>query len=673
MKTWLGKWLSAILLVILFVSTMGIRPARAASIVVNSNADASLATLDANSTCDLREAVYNAVNDVGTYTDCPAGDFSAETVTFDADYTITLTAELYIGGQMMIDGNGPGNTIIQSSTCNPVTLVDSVTQATNCTPATYRVFYFAAGATSNTLKDMTIRHGNCAGACSGGLNNVGGGVFAYASSFVTLDNVVLDSNKATNDGGGVYNLGAVTIMNSIVSNNRSDNRGGAVYLDDFVFPANGALNASFSTFTNNTAGDDGGAINANGSQGVTISQSTFNANSTSQYGGAIYAADQINIFLSTFTANHSDLAGGAIYHVGDFVNASAIINSTISGNTSPQGGGVFATGDDLNIYNSAIVNNDTNGFYMYDAGGNGPFALYNTIVADNVGAQCVKDGGVTFSADAHNIATDVSCDLATQRTSAQINLQALALNGGTTASHALGANSVAVDAGDDTVCQDVNTVNNIDQRAVSRTGYGAHCDTGPYEQRIGTVTVRSTGAEDGWTLESTETSNLGGSSNSSATTFRLGDEAGDKQYRSILSFDTSAIPDEAIVSKVTLRIRKQSQTGTNPFTILGGVRVDIRKLRFGSSVNLANSDFQAAAHATNIGVIPNRPVNNWYAKTWLSGSFFTIVNRTGSTQFRLYFAKDDNDDNGADYMSFFSGDYPTVSVRPTLIIQYYVP
>lgn len=673
MKPWHEKILGALLLAVLIVSSVGIQPARAAGIVVNSNADGSLPTLDANATCDLREAITNAVNGNGTYTDCTAGDSGGETITFDADYTITLASELYIGGLMTIDGNGPGHTIIQSSTCNPVTLVDSVTQATNCTPATYRVFYFASGATSNTLKDMTIRHGNCAGACSSGLNNVGGGVFAYASSFVALDNVVLDSNKATNDGGGVYNLGAFVIMNSVVSNNRSDNRGGAVYLDDFVFPANGALNVSSSTFDHNTAGDDGGAINANGLQGVTISQSTFNANSTSQYGGAIYAADQINVFLSTFTANHSDLAGGAIYHVGDFVNASAIINSTISGNASPQGGGVFATGDDLNIYNSAIVNNDTNGFSMSDAGGNGPFALYNTIVANNVGAQCVLNGGATFSADSHNIDTDGSCDLATQRTSVELNLGPLALNGGVTASHALGANSVAVDAGDDTVCQDVNTVNNIDQRAVSRTGYGPHCDTGPYEQRIGTVTVRSTGAEDGWILESTETSKIGGSNNSSTATFRLGDETGDRQYRSILSFDTSAIPDDAIVSKVTLKIRKQSQTGTNPFTILGALRVDIRKLRFGSSASLVNGDFQAAASATNIGVIPNTPVSNWYTKTWLSGSFFTFVNRTGATQFRLYFAKDDNDDNGADYMSFFSGDHTTVSARPTLIIQYYIP
>jgi len=673
MKIWFRKFLAALVLGVLVVSMAGVQPAHAISILVNSNADSSLITLDANATCDLREAIYNAMNGVGTYIDCPAGDSSAETITFDADYTITLASELYIGGQLTIDGNGAGHTIIQSSTCNPVTLVDSVTQATNCTPATYRMFYFAATATSNTLKDMTIRHGNCAGACSGGLNTAGSGIFANASSFVTLDNVTLDSNKATGDGGGIYNLGGVAIINSVISNNVSVNRGGAVYLDDFTFPANGSLNVSLSTFSGNTAGQEGGAISANGSQGVTISQTTFDANSTSLSGGAIYSKDQVNIFLSTFTANHADLSGGAIYHIGGFANISAISNSTISGNTSPQGGGVFATGDDLRIYNSAIVNNTTNGFYMKDTSGNGPFALYNTIVADNTGAQCVMDGGVTFSADSHNIDTDGSCDLATQRTSVQLNLGPLALNGGATASHALGANSVAVDAGDDVVCQDVNTVNNIDQRAVSRTGYGAHCDTGPYEQKLATATIRSTGTEDGWVLESTETSSVGGSSNASATTFRLGDQVGDKQYRGILSFNTTILPADATVTKVTLKIRKQSLTGTDPFTLLGTLRVDVSSTTFGGLASLANSDFQAAATASNVGVIPNTPISNWYSRVWSSGSMLSQINKTGTTQFRLYFAVGDNDDNSADFMTFISGNHPTLSARPTLIIQYYTP
>ncbi len=52
------------------------------------------------------------------------------------------------------------------------------------------------------------------------------------------------------------------------------------------------------------------------------------------------------------------------------------------------------------------------------------------------------------------------------------------------------------------------------------------------------LTFRSTALQDGWILESTETSNKGGTLNSTDTTFKLGDAAADKQYRSILSFNT---------------------------------------------------------------------------------------------------------------------------------------
>ena len=48
--------------------------------------------------------------------------------------------------------------------------------------------------------------------------------------------------------------------------------------------------------------------------------------------------------------------------------------------------------------------------------------------------------------------------------------------------------------------------------------------------------------------ETTENSNAGGTLNSVATTFRLGDDAGKRQYRGVLSFNTGAsIPDDAII------------------------------------------------------------------------------------------------------------------------------
>ncbi len=209
-----------------------------------------------------------------------------------------------------------------------------------------------------------------------------------------------------------------------------------------------------------------------------------------------------------------------------------------------------------------------------------------------------------------------------------------------------------------------------DQRGVPRP-QGAGCDLGALEYAP-RVTLRSVAAEDGWILESGETTNAGGTMNSSATVFLLGDDAADKQYRTILSFNTASLPDNAVVSRVTLKVRKQAQVGTDAFTTHGGLLVDIRKSFFGASVNLEIGDFQASANKLAVGTFGVTPISSWYSVN-LNSAAFPLINKTGVTQFRLRFQKDDNDDGGADYLKFFSGNYSAASARPTLIIEYYTP
>jgi parallel beta-helix repeat protein len=185
------------------------------------------------------------------------------------------------------------------------------------------------------------------------------------------------------------------------------------------------------------------------------------------------------------------------------------------------------------------------------------------------------------------------------------------------------------------------------------------------------MTFRSIAAQDGWILESTEVSGVGGTLNSTATTFNLGDDSSDRQYRAVLSFNTAGLPDNAIIKSVTLKIRKQGLVGTDPFTTHGSLLAEIRMPYFGTSAGLVVSDFQAAASKT-AGLFGITPVSNWYSVIIRTTSF-PYINLTGTTQFRLRFQKDDNDDLGADYMKFFSGDYATASARPTLIIEYTLP
>ncbi len=61
-----------------------------------------------------------------------------------------------------------------------------------------------------------------------------------------------------------------------------------------------------------------------------------------------------------------------------------------------------------------------------------------------------------------------------------------------------------------------------------------------------------------------------------------------------------------------LKIRKQGVVGTDPFTILGGLKMDIRKPYFGTGVGLGASDFQATAGRVNAATFRTTPVNNWY-------------------------------------------------------------
>jgi hypothetical protein len=187
-----------------------------------------------------------------------------------------------------------------------------------------------------------------------------------------------------------------------------------------------------------------------------------------------------------------------------------------------------------------------------------------------------------------------------------------------------------------------------------------------------TATFYSAGVYDGHILESGETTNIGGTLDSTSTTFNLGDGAGDKQYRAVLSFNTASLPDTAVLTKVTLKIKKMGVVGSNPFTILGGLKVDIRKPFFGASLGLVLSDFQAVAGKSAIATFGGTPVANWYSAVIGSGSY-PYINKTGTTQFRLRFATDDNNDNGADYMKFYSGNYATATNRPALIIEYYIP
>ena len=201
----------------------------------------------------------------------------------------------------------------------------------------------------------------------------------------------------------------------------------------------------------------------------------------------------------------------------------------------------------------------------------------------------------------------------------------------------------------------------------------AEFDVGAYELvPTSVLNFHSQAAGDGWLLESSETSSKGGSFNSAGTTINLGDDQSNKQYRSILSFDTSGLPDDAVIVSASLRIKRHSLMGIDPFTTHQGLLLDIADPYFGTTVALTASDFQAAAGRYAVGIFNPTPASGWHSVN-LNTAAFPKINKTGTAQFRLRFKLDDDNDSIADYMKFFSGDYVTASCHPVLSIKYYLP
>lgn len=186
-----------------------------------------------------------------------------------------------------------------------------------------------------------------------------------------------------------------------------------------------------------------------------------------------------------------------------------------------------------------------------------------------------------------------------------------------------------------------------------------------------TRTFRSVGTLDGSILESSESSGVGGTVSATLPTFCVGDDAANRQWVGILHFDTSSLPDTAVVTAATLRIRREKLTGTNPFTTHGGLLADARTRFFGATASLAAADFQAPASKIAVASFGGTGVDGWHSAAVTSAGL-PVISRSRTTQFRMRFSKGDNNDRGKDCLGFSSGN-ASAPLRPQLIIRYTMP
>lgn len=249
-----------------------------------------------------------------------------------------------------------------------------------------------------------------------GSNSASSGAGIYASSgTTTLEDVSVNINTASNDGGGIMSTGtsALTLTNVEVEANTAQGSGGGInstssseiLLNDSDFIGNeagslgGAVRAAGSTlvidgglFASNVATNLGGALHAGY---IEASGTHFDGNSTNGWGGAIYGSITCD-FDDSIASGNAAHDGGAIV-----CQILRMTGSRLSNNTAARYGGGAYVSNHVEIHESALVANgagDAGGGLWFTPGNSDGF-MTRTLIEGNSAAN--DGGGVWLGADEH--------------------------------------------------------------------------------------------------------------------------------------------------------------------------------------------------------------------------------------------------------------------------------
>ena len=358
-------------------------------------------------------------------------------------------------------------------------------------------------------------------------NNVAGtdgGGLCVRSGSANISDTLFQANTATGRGGGTYlNTGTLDITGSEFGENEAHSAGGLyAKLEDGE-----SATIDRCHFSDNHALATGGGLIVSGSTYYTalIQDTTIDHNRADGSVGGLYVVPgDVSIIGTSITNNTSDLidgqaAGGGLYVRGRKDTSTDITNCTISGNTTYAGAGIFIYGsetvsdgnvDVVTIASTTITDNTATSLSYVGYGGgiasrdtsNSSVVLLNTIVAGNR-AESPNYQDVRGPFDAASSYNLIGYDpitvngLDNEPTSGSFNrvggengaaavdprLAPLGNYGGYTLSHALMANSPAIDHGyNDNIPEGIATDQRGLDRTVNFTGAGEIVDIGAVEQ-----------------------------------------------------------------------------------------------------------------------------------------------------------------------------------------------
>ncbi|MEM1166394.1 MAG: choice-of-anchor Q domain-containing protein [Planctomycetota bacterium] len=309
-----------------------------------------------------------------------------------------------------------------------------------------------------------------------------GGATAIFNSSVQIRNTVYDGNRSERTAGTISASNSTVHLTDVeIRDSRSEDDGGASQ-----FVAGADITYTRCLLVGNSCDRGPGLMQVQdiGTR-VTIIDSMIADNRTNGGGGAIAVpAGTLVVRGSTFFDNHARVDGGAI-NVNRVGGRLEMSNTTVSGNTAERSGGGISIGADA----TAIIDSSTIAFNTAQNSGGGlnvsgsvvaPVELGNTIFAGNtaignpgapdiIGSQITSLGFNLY--ENPGPAVTVMTDLL----GADADLQPLAENGGPAPTHGLGEASEAIDAG--------STALEVDQRGLPRP-FGAGVDIGAIERTV---------------------------------------------------------------------------------------------------------------------------------------------------------------------------------------------